>query len=87
MKVKFTKEFEKQLGRAPEKIRKIFGLKLGIFVLDKFSPLLKNHGLSGNLRGFRSINITGDWQAIFEEISEKDIVMFRSIGTHSQLYK
>jgi len=42
--------------------------------------------LVGELRGYRSINITGDWRAIFMEIDGGKIIYFVAIGTHSQLY-
>ncbi|MFH1192383.1 MAG: hypothetical protein V1655_02815 [bacterium] len=46
---------------------------------------LNNHPLSGKLNGLRSINVSGDCRAIFEEKLED--IIFIAIGTHSQLYK
>ena len=53
---------------------------------DKYSTLLNNHSLTGKYTGCKSINITGDWRAIFEEIND-NIIYFVELGTHSQLYK
>lgn len=54
---------------------------------DRDDPKLNNHVLRGKLRGLRSINITGDWRAIFREYKKDKQILFDSLGTHSQLYK
>jgi addiction module RelE/StbE family toxin len=87
MRIKFAKKFKKQYKKAPKEIKQRFDLRLGVFVNDRENPILNEHPLVGKMTGFKSINITADWRAIFEEITEKEVVMFRSIGTHSQLYK
>jgi len=85
MKVKFSKGFEKDYQKAPKKIKENFELRLKVFLNDNASPILHNHLLSGEYKGFRSINITGDWRAVFREENE-NLVIFTSLGTHSQLY-
>lgn len=43
--------------------------------------------LKGSYLGFRSINITGDWRAIYSEEKNKKgdkTVIFEVLGTHSQ---
>jgi len=89
VKTKFTKSFKKQYQKAPNKIQKVFDRRLTLFVENQYDPLLKNHALSGKLRGYRSINITGDWRAIFIESrkGKQVIVIFILLGTHSKLYK
>ena len=87
MKIDYSKRFLKQLKKTPEKIRKSFKKRLKIFILDKRSAILNNHALKGKFRGFRSINVTGDWRAMFRELRGGEIIRFYSIGTHSQLYK
>jgi mRNA-degrading endonuclease YafQ of YafQ-DinJ toxin-antitoxin module len=49
---------------------------------------LNNHALVWKYMWFRSINITGDFRAIFIEKSNNtyDFVEFIDIGTHSALY-
>lgn len=81
----FTKKFKKQYLKSDLKIRTEFDNKLSTFIDDKFAPPLNNHELSGKFKGFRSINVTGDWRAIFFE--DKENVKFVLFGTHSQLYK
>lgn len=86
MKIKFSKFFLKQIAKAPESVAVIFNERLRIFVSDKYSPILNNHELKGKFQGYHSINVGGDWRAIFEELANGDIY-FEFIGTHSQLYK
>lgn len=90
MKVKrvdFSKRFEKDLKKAPIKIKNAFRQRLEIHLTDKFNPLLNNHALIGRFEGYRSINITGNWRAIFRELENGEVVYFDLLGTHSQLYK
>jgi len=65
--------------------REKFQQRLRLFQTNQYLPLLNNHGLTGKWRGFRSINITGDWRAIFVVVDRKRIT-FVAFGTHSQLY-
>jgi addiction module RelE/StbE family toxin len=68
------------------KIKLVFKNKLKIFIKNQYNPILNNHSLSGKLKKYRTINISGDWRAIFQEIKEEDSIYFVAIGTHSQLY-
>ncbi|KKR86330.1 MAG: hypothetical protein UU32_C0017G0003 [Candidatus Woesebacteria bacterium GW2011_GWB1_41_10] len=86
-KIDFSGEFEKQLKKSPLKIRVAFRNRLEIYINDKFNPILNNHALVDKFRGYRSINVTGDWRAIFREFGEGGTVYFDLIGTHSQLYR
>ncbi len=89
MRVRYNKKFVKQYEKADANIKKIFGERLKLFLKVPHSPQLRNHPLSGKLLGYRSINITGDWRALFSEVkdAEGSIMVFEMIGTHSQLYK
>jgi addiction module RelE/StbE family toxin len=86
VQTEYSKKFIKEFKKCPAGIREDFKLRLKIFIDNQYHPLLNNHPLQGKLKGCRSINITGDWRAIFEEIDEGQIVHFVAIGTHSQLY-
>ncbi len=85
--IKFSKNFSKQYDRAPNKIRKAFDQRLGIFLEDKLHPLLNNHPLRRKYKNCRSINVTGDWRAIFREFNSGEVVYFDALGTHGQLYR
>lgn len=83
--INYSKRFDKQLKKAPLEIKIKFKNRRQLFIEDPFHPQLNNHLLSGKLKGFRSINITGDWRAIYSEY--KNSIVFEMLGTHSQLYK
>lgn len=87
MQIEYSRRFIKELKRAPQKIQVAFRDRLALFVENKFHPILNHHVLGGELDGCRSINITGDWRAVYEELKNGDVVFFVMIGTHSQLYK
>ena len=79
------KNFIKVYRKLPEKLRKIVKSKLTLFCYDPFEQELNNHALSGKYQGYRSINITGDYRAIYININEERVLFVR-IGTHSQMY-
>lgn len=87
MDIKFTKRFRKQLKKAPVKVQQALEERLDIFLDDTSHPLLNNHALHGEYSGLRSINITGDWRALFKEVDGGEIYFFVLFGTHSNLYK
>lgn len=90
MKIRFAKEFTKQYRRIDNKIQNAIDIRLQIFSKNPFDPILNNHHLTGSYKGYRSINITGDWRVIYSQ-SEDDNgeieIIFKTLGTHSQLYK
>lgn len=88
-RIDYTASFLKLLKKSPNKVRTEFKARLLLFVADQFNPQLRNHQLAGKLKEYRSINVTGDWRAIFTEVLTKKgaIIVFEMIGTHSQLYR
>ena len=87
MVIEYKKAFWKRIAKAPVKIPMATAERIKIFANNPFDPLLNNHKLSGKYHGCRSINITGDWRAIFKEFNDYQLVSFETLGTHSQLYK
>lgn len=85
MNIFYSKKFDKMFGGCPKEIKNKFIERLELFNKDKYSPILNNHALSGKLKKLRSMNITGDYRAIFKE--QTDGILLIAIGTHSQLYK
>ena len=79
------KGFKKQFRKLPAKIQEQFFKRVNLFLENKFNPILNNHSVDSVSPGWRSINITGDYRALFEEKSE-NFVIFMKIGTHSELY-
>lgn len=89
MKAKFDKLFLTQYKKADVRIRNEFDKRLRIFVKDPANPQLRNHALLYKWFGHRSIDVTADWRAIYEEIreGEETFAYFVTIGTHIDLYK
>ncbi len=85
MEIIFHARFRRKLEKLPVKTQGNFYKRLKIFTLDIRNPILNNHPLKGRYSGYRSINITGDFRAIYEQ--QGDIFLFENIGTHSELYK
>lgn len=88
MEISYSKQFIKQLRKSPIKIQRSFRKRLELFTENPGHPLLRYHALQGELKEYRSINISGDWRAIFRIDMEKGKLQMRfmDIGTHSQLY-
>jgi addiction module RelE/StbE family toxin len=86
MEIKYSRQFIKEFKKCPVKIKSNFKKRLEFFINDKYLPILNNHPLNGEYDNCRSINITGDWRAIFREADNGEIIYFHAIGTHSQLY-
>lgn len=89
MRVKYSPSFLAKVKKADVRIYKSLRKNLAIFVKDPNDPQLDNHQLHEEWEGFRSINITADWRAIFEEIDEREEVVayFETLGTHDELYE
>ena len=85
MKVSFHKKFDKSYKKCPPKVQNQFKARLKLFVGNPRHPLLENHALGGQWNDFRSINITGDYRALYYHLSD-DIIEFFIIGNHSDLY-
>jgi len=88
-RIDFSKRFDKQFKKSPLEIKIAFKKRLTLFIQDSLDPQLRNHPLRGILQGYKSINITGDWRALYSEFKEKEkiIIVFEMLGKHSQLYR
>jgi len=86
--IDYSKRFLKQFKNAPVLVRRSFQKRVALFLKDPYHPQLRHHRLTGSLQRYKSINITGDWRALFRMIdrSSHAVMFFDSIGTHSQLY-
>lgn len=85
MRISFSKQFAKQRDKAPCSIQKTISRKLELFIKDPHNKQFNNHVLKGKLKFYRSIDITGDWRALYRQ--EGDLIFFTALGTHSRLYK
>ncbi len=84
MDIDFHKKFKKRYPKLDLKIRRKFDEKLILFEQNPFDISLNNHILHGKYKNHRSIDVTGDWRALYR--LEGDVTLFVIIGTHSELY-
>lgn len=89
MKVDYSTRFLKHLQKAPFFLQLAFQKRLEMFIADSRHQLLHTHALKGEWKGFLSINVTGDWRAVYHWLDREKVewVEFVEIGTHSELYK
>ncbi len=85
MAIGYSKKFKKQYKKLSKNIQIKFYNRLTIFMENQGSEQLQIHKLHGKFQNLKSINITGDIHAVFEEISPSKIA-FIAIGSHSELY-
>ncbi|HEV7702145.1 MAG TPA: type II toxin-antitoxin system mRNA interferase toxin, RelE/StbE family [Candidatus Paceibacterota bacterium] len=85
MTVAYSRIFKKMFKKKNAWVQNKFGERLSLFMKDRNNPTLNNHPLGGIWAGCRSINITGDFRAVYEELGD-DQFQFIAIGTHSELY-
>ena len=85
MKIVLHKSFLKQFRKLPKKLKDQFFDRLEVFEINPFNEVLNNHSLHEPYTDSRSINVTGDIRAIYEQ--RGSIALFTHIGTHSELYK
>jgi addiction module RelE/StbE family toxin len=85
VKIVYSKKFIKQLKKQSAKIQELFYARIIIFEDDPNSASLRNHALQGKLKGYYSINITGDIRALYQIVGD-EVYLYDMIGSHSQLY-
>lgn len=88
MEIKYAARFRKQYQKAEKEIRTAFTQALELFLEDPSHPVLRNHPLKEKFAGYRSIDITGDWRAVFKisKSGEQRVITFYMLGTHKDLY-
>jgi addiction module RelE/StbE family toxin len=88
MEIEYTNKFRGQYRKAEKSIRTAFAQTLDLFLADPQNPFLRNHALRDTFAGFRSIDVTADWRALFRESKsdERTRITFHLLGTHEELY-
>lgn len=89
MIIRYDPAFLKRLKKINVKVRKNLKTAILIFSKNPYDPQLDNHSLKRNWEGYRSIDVTSNYRAVYEEKVEGDetIAYFVAIGTHKELYK
>ena len=85
MRIEFHRLFKGRYKKVSWKVRRQFDERLVLFEQMLYHSLLNNHPLTGDRRGQWSINVTGNWRAIYIWI-HNDTVVFLDLDTHSNLY-
>lgn len=88
MQRRYDPKFIKVLKKLDVRIRKSFREKIAIFAKNPLDPELNNHKLQKPYEGLRSIDITNNYRAVYEEmiVEEETVAYFSLLGTHEELY-
>ncbi|PIS21686.1 hypothetical protein COY33_01380 [candidate division WWE3 bacterium CG_4_10_14_0_2_um_filter_42_7] len=86
-RVDYSKKFIRELKRAPREVKVAFRSRAELLLQNRNHPLLNNHSFLGKYENHRSINVSGDWRAIYQELDSGRLIFFIALGTHSQLCK
>jgi addiction module RelE/StbE family toxin len=86
--IEYSQLFIKQLKATPHEIKLAFRDALALFLEDPSAAILREHPLKKRLSGYRSIDVTTDYRALYKvKITGKQkIITFHKIGTHTKLY-
>lgn len=84
MKVSYTKNFLRQYAKLLPKIRQKVDERIVLSQSEPLNSQLRDHQLKGKHKQYHSIDITGDYRALY--LREDGKVIFDIVGTHSQLY-
>jgi len=86
MKVVFHRRFDKMASKLSPNVKTKMVERITLFSKNPLDPSLRNHALNTPYKGSYSINVTGDYRAIYHLV-DKQTAMFTHIGSHSQLYR
>jgi addiction module RelE/StbE family toxin len=79
----FEKNFRKRI--APDiKLLAQFDERVKLFIAGVREAPVNDHGLTGQLLGYRAFSVTGDVRVIYLET--KTDIIFLDVGTHNQVY-
>ena len=87
--INFTTRFNKHRKSASFEIKIAFREALELFIDNPNNSHLRNHALKEKYAGYRSINVTDDYRALFKirKSKLKIVITFHILGTHAQLYE
>lgn len=89
LRIEYSALFNKQFKDAPLEVKVAFKEARELFSDNPNHPNLRNHALKEKYAGFKSIDVTDDWRALFKirKSKLKIIITFHVLGTHSELYE
>lgn len=80
----FIKHYRKRISVGSD-LEQRYKDRVAIFVKDRKASVLKDHKLTGKLKGKRAFSIAGDIRVIYVEES-KNMIVLTDIGSHNQVY-
>lgn len=80
-----SRNYDKKIEKLGVKVYKQLTERLSLFLSDPYNPILQNHALHGKRKHQRSINITGSYRLIFEQVNTETVRLI-DIDTHPNLY-
>ena len=89
-RIKFTKQFKKDLKLAKKQNKNLNKLFDVIEILKRGDALdsnYKDHNLSGDYYGLRECHIEPDWLLIYDIRDDVIVLLLYRIGSHSELFK
>lgn len=86
MKLIYSKNFTKSLGRLQVEERQRIRRALALFSEHPFHPSLRNHRLKGKRKSIRSIAAGFDLRILYREEGGHAVVFLLQVGTHDQVY-
>lgn len=86
MKLIYSKNFTKSLGKLQVEDRQRIRRALALFSERPFYPSLRNHCLKGKRKGVRSISAGFDLRILYREEGGHAVVFLLQAGTHDQVY-
>lgn len=81
-----TARFDKAFANLAVRDQRRVEAALTLFMDQPFHPKLKNHGLTGKLRGLRAISAGYDLRVVYEEEDGHATVLLLNTGTHDEVY-
>lgn len=81
---RFEKSLKKWISKHPDS-REVIKQKLEQFAANPHDQELKNHKLSGRLKGLRAISVAYDCRVVFAMVEENTALLV-AIGTHDEVY-
>ena len=86
MNIVRKKTFKKAYLKLSHKLQLKADDALKVFINNPYEKSLNNHALKGQLKGLRSLDVTGDLRILFKEKNGYITVVLITMGSHSQLY-
>ena len=81
---RFERSLKEWISKHPAS-REVIRQKLHQFSADPYAPELKNHKLSGTLKGLRANSVGYDCRIVFSFLDENTVLLV-VIGTHDEVY-